>query len=185
MFKRLSAFLDRLATGRNVLIFLGLDVLFNALILPAAQKRIEAASGGLGPIDLVFFYAPQKALEMVAAYGEAGRAFYRLVELTADILYPLTYAFAFGLLITWLFKRAFAGTSFLQRLNVLPFVAMAFDFLENAGIVTLLSLYPAQPAAVALITSLFSAVKWALAFASIALILVGLAGWLARKISGK
>ena len=49
------------------------------------------ASGGVGPIDLQFFYTPDKVYSMVSAYGESGRASYRLFELTGDIIYPIIY----------------------------------------------------------------------------------------------
>ncbi len=43
------------------------------------------------PLDLMFFYTPAKAFEMMDKYGEAGRAVYLKIELTADIIYPIIY----------------------------------------------------------------------------------------------
>ena len=54
-------------------------------------KKFDVASGGVGPIDLQFFYTPDKVYSMVSAYGESGRASYRLFELTGDIIYPIIY----------------------------------------------------------------------------------------------
>jgi hypothetical protein len=36
------------------------DIFFNAVVMPGQQKIIEAGSGGTGPIDLQFFYTPER-----------------------------------------------------------------------------------------------------------------------------
>jgi uncharacterized membrane protein YozB (DUF420 family) len=46
--------------------------------------------------------------------------------------------------------------------------------LENLGIVTLLSTFPAQLTAVAWLTTIFTMVKWIFAGASVLLIVIGL-----------
>lgn len=170
----LSNTLQKYAKGWLILILLALDILFNAVILPRTQARLETSSGGTGPIDLQFFYTPEKVYGMVAAYGEAGRAAYRTFELTGDIIYPIVYTLLFSLLITWLFQRGFATDSAMQRLNVIPFGAFIFDLLENLCIVLMLSLYPSTPATIAWLATIFTMIKWSFAGVSIVLLLVGL-----------
>jgi hypothetical protein len=160
--------------GWLILVFLALDIMFMAVILPGAQASLEAASGGNGPIDLQFFYTPEKVYGMIDSYGPEARASYRVTELTTDILYPIAYTLAYSMLITWLFQRGFGKDSFMQRLNVAPFGAWLFDLLENVGIVSMLSIFPAQPAALAWVTTVFTLGKWVFAFSSIALMLVGI-----------
>jgi hypothetical protein len=126
------------------------------------------------PLDLMFFFTPQQAFEMIEKYGEQGRALYLRIELTADIVYPIIYTLFFGLLISWLFQRGFTPTSPMQKWNLMPVGAWFFDMLENLGIVSMLSMYPAQPVALAWLTMIVGSLKWAFAFVSIALILVGL-----------
>lgn len=53
-----------------MLLFFAGQMLFNAVILPSQQAKIEAAPGGTGPIDLLFFYTPLKVYSMVASYSE-------------------------------------------------------------------------------------------------------------------
>jgi hypothetical protein len=166
--------LKKYTKGWLILALLALEVLFNAIILPNAQAILETASGGTGPIDLQFFYTPEKAYTMVAAYGDAGRATYRTIELTIDILYPIVYTLFFSLLITWLFQRGFAADSKLQRLNVVPFGALLFDLLENTSIVAMLSLYPSTPTILAWLATIFTMLKWGFAGASILLVVAGL-----------
>ena len=174
MLGRISETLRRYATGWLVLLFLAGEMFFNAVILPNQLAKIETASGGTGPIDLQLFYTPEKVYAMVASYGEAGRANYRAFELTGDILYPIVYTLFFALLLTWLFQRGFAPDSQMQSLNVIPLGGWLFDLLENLGIVTMLSIYPAAPATLAWITAVFTLVKWLFAGATILLILLGL-----------
>lgn len=175
MLNRISETLRKYASGWLVLLFLAGDILFNALILPRQQARLEAASGGTGPIDLQFFYTPEKVYSMVASYGDTGRAGYRAFELTGDIVYPIVYTLFFALLITWLFQRGFAPENRMQKLNVIPFGAWLFDLFENLSIVGMLSVYPATPAALAWAAAGFTLFKWLFAGLTLLLILIGFA----------
>lgn len=174
MLTRISETLKKFANGWLVLLFFAGEMFFNAVVLPAQQAKIEAASGGVGPIDLQFFYTPQKVYSMIAAYGDAMRADYRIFELTGDILYPIVYTLFFALLVTWLFQRGFAANSPMQKWNVVPLGAWLFDLLENLSIVAMLSVYPSTPAALAWVAAIFTAIKWLFAGATIVLILMGL-----------
>lgn len=173
MLTRLYEALEKYANNWLILLLLAGELLFNVVILPAQQARLEAASGGVGPIDLLFFYTPAKVYSMVAAYGDAGRASYRTFELTGDLLYPIVYTLLFSLLITWLFQRGFAADSPVQRLNVVPLGAWLFDLFENLSIAAMLSVFPSTPAGLAWMAAIFTLVKWLFAGACILLILVG------------
>ena len=163
------------ATGWRVIILMIADGLMAGYIMPAAGAIMAlAANNSVLPLDLMFFYTPEKAFEMIEKYGQEGRAIYMRIELTADLIYPIIYTLFFGLLISWLFQRGFKPESPMQKWNVMPLGAWFFDLLENIGIVSMLSMYPAQPAALAWLTMIFGSVKWAFAFISIGLILIGL-----------
>ena len=162
------------AKGWLVLIMLVLDGFFSGFLLPLIQGMMQDGKGGVQPLDLMLFATPEKTFGMIERYGEFGRPFYRNVELTIDIIYPIVYLFAFGLLISWLFQRGFAPQSKMMMLNVMPVGAWIFDLLENINIVTMLSMYPAKPVALAWLLMALTTVKWAFAGASIVLMLVGL-----------
>ncbi len=173
MFDRLSNTLKKYANGWLVLLFFAGEVFFNTIILPNQQAKIEAASGGTGPIDLKLFYTPDQVYSMAASYGEEGRASYRAFELTGDIIYPIVYTLFFALFLTWLFQRGFPSDSKMQKLNVVPFGGWLFDLLENLGIVAMLSVYPSTPAALAWLAAIFTFIKWLFAGATLILILIG------------
>ena len=122
--------------------------------------------GGVQALDLMLFATPEKIFAMIERYGEYNRQFYRTVELTVDIIYPIVYLFFFGLLISWLFQRGFASTSPMRKYNIMPLGAWFFDLLENITIVILLSVFPSQPTALAWILTLVSTIKWLFAGAS-------------------
>jgi len=162
-------------TGWRVIVLLIADALMMGYIMPVAAGILAfAANNHVVPLDLMFFYTPAQAFEMLDKYSAAGRAIYLKIELTADIIYPIIYTLFYGLLISWLFQRAFKADSKMQSLNVIPVGAWFFDLLENVGIVSLLSIYPSKPVILAWLTMIVGSIKWAFAFASIALVLVGL-----------
>ena len=174
MLINISNTLRKYANGWLVLVFLAGEIFFNAVIMPGQQAKIEAGSGGVGPIDLQLFYTPEKVYGMIEAYSPEVRTSYRLFEMTGDILYPIVYTLFFSLTITWLFQRGFASNSNMQKYNVVPFGALVIDLLENTGIITMLSVYPSTPALLAWASAVFTLVKWLFAGITLVLILIGL-----------
>ncbi len=162
-------------TGWRVLILFLATGLMAGYIMPVAGGILTlAANNSVLPLDLMFFYTPDNAFDMIEKYGPAGRDLYTKILLTVDILYPVIYTLFLGLFLSWLFQRGFTRESPMQRLNALPVGALLFDLLENIGIVSMLSMYPSIPAALAWIIMLISSAKWLFAFASLVLVFVGL-----------
>jgi hypothetical protein len=175
MLNKLSEKFHAWAKGWRVIILLIADALMMGYVMPlAAGIMAFAANNSVLPLDLMFFYTPDKAFAMIEKYGEAGRAIYLKIELTADIVYPIIYTLFYALLISWLFQRGFKPDSKMQKWNVMPMGAWLFDLLEDVGTVSMVSMYPSQSTVLAWITMLFGSLKWAFAFVSIGLVLVGL-----------
>jgi hypothetical protein len=174
MLQKISGRFHAWARGWLVFVLLLLDFFFMGFIMPLISGLLKDGSGTQQPMDLRFFSTPEKLYSLAGSYGEYGRAFYRSVELSVDIIYPIIYTLAFGLLISWLFQRGLKSDSKMQKLNIVPIGAWLFDLLENLGIVTLLSIYPGQSIAVAWLTIIFTMIKWIFAGASMLLIVIGL-----------
>jgi len=163
------------AAGWRVLVLFLANALMMGYVMPLAAGILAfAANNHVTPLDLMFFYTPAQAFEMIDKYGEAGRALYLKIELTADIIYPIIYTLFYGLLLSWLFQRAFKSESRMQKLNVAPIGAWFFDLVENLGIVSMLAMYPSKPASLAWLTMIFGSLKWLSFFVIIGLALVGL-----------
>jgi hypothetical protein len=172
--KNISRRFYQWSKGWLILVLFLLDAFFSGFLLPLIQGMIQGGQGSIQPLDLMLFATPEKIFGMIERYGEYNRPFYRAVELTVDIIYPIVYLFFFGLLISWLFQRGFASKSPMRKFNIMPLGAWFFDLLENIVIVILLSVFPSQPTALTWILTLVSTIKWFFAGASILLILVGL-----------
>ena len=163
------------AKGWRVLVLLVADGLMMGYIMPLAGGILAfVANDHVTPLDLMFFYTPAQAFDMIEKYTGAGRPLYMKIELTADIIYPIIYTLFYGLLLSWLFQRGFKPDSPIQKYNVLPVGAWFFDLLENVGIISLLAIYPSQPAALAWLTMICGSLKWLFAIGSILLALFGL-----------
>lgn len=164
-------------SGWRVLILMIAESLMMFYVMPlAAGIMAFAANNSVLPLDLMFLYTPAQAFEMMDKYGEAGRSIYLRIELTADIIYPIIYTLFFGLLLSWLFQRAFKPDSPMQKWNAMPAGAWLFDMLENTGIVSMLSMYPTKPEIVAWLTMLSGMLKWVFFIVILGLVLVGLVG---------
>ena len=175
MLNKISEKFHAWAKGRRVIILFIADALMMGYVMPVAGGIMAlAANNSVMPLDLMFFYTPEKAFEMIEKYGEAGRAIYLKIELTADIIYPIIYMLFYALLISWLFQRGFKPESQMQKWNVMPMGAWLSDLLENVGTISMISMYPSKPSILAWITILFGTLKRAFAFVSIGLVLVGL-----------
>lgn len=165
--KTLSTFLNRIASWKSLLIFLAIYILFNGYILKNTENKInELAGKSVSIIDLTFGFNPQKTLMMAAEYGDAARSYYARTEMTTDIVYPIVYAFLFGIILSLLFRK-----SSYARVNILPFICLLFDYLENITIVSLLISYPQQSLAIAILCEIFKLLKW-LTFGSLILLII-------------
>lgn len=169
MVSMLSKKFDKWARGWVILLLYIALVAYIAITLPILQA---APGGDIVALDAQFFYTPEKAFSTVASYGGSAKL-WRSLYLSWDIITPLLYTLAFGLSISWLFQRGFGKDNQIQKLNLVPAGAGLFDLLENLSIVTMLSVYPARPAPVAWLSTVFTMLKVILLAMSILLILVG------------
>ena len=179
MLFKISNFFVRLTRGWLILILLGIILFINLVLLPQSITSVKSMNNG--PLDLLFFYTPQKAFQMIDSYGEAGRDAYRTFALTIDVLYPLIYTLFFCLFISFLFQRGEVKLNRLQRLNVIPLGAGFFDLLENLSIVAMLSVYPEQSVFLAWLATTFTMLKWIFVGLSFFLISVGISLIIKRK----
>lgn len=165
--KSFSRFLHRIAGWKLFMMCCVLYLLFPAYILKNAEQKIDALAGRkLGVIDLTIGFDPQRTLAMVAGYGDEARAYYAQTEMTADVAYPIVYAFLFGILLSMLYRH----TTW-KWVNVIPFVTMFADFSENVFIIYLLQQYPSQSVNVAAMLEIVKLFKW-MSFAFMMLLVV-------------
>lgn len=177
---KFPAFLNRISNWKTFIGLLLLYMLFPAVLFKNAEEKINALAGKeLGPIDLTIGYDPQRTLRMVEEYGEEARKYYASVETSIDLAYPVVYALLFAVLLTMIYRRLLGRQ--VMHINMLPFVAMFFDFLENLTIVSMLRHYPEQSILMANLCEIFKLAKWIIFGIIIFLILYGLIRMIFRK----
>ena len=90
-------------------------------------------------------------------------------ELTLDVVYPLVYSFLLAVILTLLFRHKSYKPAW--WVTLLPFVSGLFDYLENGAIVGLLTTYPAQSPALAMLCEVAKLAKW-LSFGLVVILLL-------------
>ncbi|MBI2334004.1 MAG: hypothetical protein HYU84_17910, partial [Chloroflexi bacterium] len=65
------------AKGWLIIVLFVLDGFFAGFLLPLIQGMMQGGNGGIMPLDLMMFAAPDKLFDMIEQYGEFGRPFYR------------------------------------------------------------------------------------------------------------
>jgi len=161
--------------GRNVLLFLGLYIMMAALVMSEGATQIKKLSGkDLDPLDLFFSYSPAIVYPLLEEYGENGRAFYALFEMTADAVYPIIYTLLFCSLIGYAWKSFILKKFQLALLIFTPFLVLVFDYAENTCIVVLLKNYPTQIDWLVNLSSIFTSSKWISLALCVLVLLAGL-----------
>jgi hypothetical protein len=179
MLKRSSRYISRKANGKLVVIFLGLQLFFSLWVFPFFTRQFGPGEGQ-PMLDLMFGFSPEQANTIFSAYGEAGRSGTILTTAFADSLYPFVYAGLLALAISWFQKDIPLKNPKWKYLNLLPFTALIFDFVENASIITLLTSYPQQLSGIARIASAAGMLKWTMVLISVVtLITIILWSWVA------
>lgn len=170
--------LSNFSTGRNVIILLALFLFANFVLIPAIYPKFET-------LDTMSAYSPEEAYNLFSNYGESGRNYYIIIELTLDIIYPLITALLFSLSTLYTFQRAFPGKSGIHNLAVIPFGVMLADYLENFCIVLMLLNYPRELTNLARLSNIFTNIKFVLSPVELLLVIIGLIGWLIQFIRTK
>lgn len=101
-------------------------------------SSLSRYTGGELPVDLGFYYSPDKLYRHLDLYGEAGRRSFRLTQLV-DCIYPLFYGAAFWSLAGDLEAP---GAALLIRASIL--IAALFDYAEDILLLLVLKAYPVR-----------------------------------------
>jgi hypothetical protein len=134
-------------------VFACLSGRFFRLYHASLEADIKTLSRGVGVLDLEFFYTPQKALEMLRAYGSEGSRLYLTAQWTVDLIFPLTVGLFVSSALVW------AGKPTWWQLGALLTIA---DWTENILLTVLLLLQPLFSESVAWGSCFFTMLKWSL-----------------------
>lgn len=172
-FKRFSAWCYRVVTTPLLLIAVAVFALFMVIVLPDMAGRLTALTGVNVSPDTSFLYSAEDLYAMAEAYGSAGRTYYSYSRFTFDLAWPAVYLLFLAVMITRLFR--FLDPNDPRRLvNLLPFIAVLFDLLENSAASLVMFRYPLASPVAASLAPVFTFLKWVFIGLSFAALVIGL-----------
>jgi hypothetical protein len=179
----ISKWFYRFSTGWIALLGLIIFLVFSALTLPSQSAALERYSQGLGSPDTTLYRAAD-LLRMAEVYGSEGRREFVKARWTFDLAFPLVYTFFLVTSISWLLNKGIQLNSKWRMLNLVPFIGMVFDFLENSATSLVMANFPSHLSVAEMSAPFFTLFKWLFIDASFVVLLA--AGSIALfKKSGK
>ena len=147
MITRLSSFIQKITNWKSFFVLFVIYAIYYSVFfyadVPFGLSKIKPYAGNASILDVEMYYTPVQAYQRLAIFGEQGRAIYIKI-LMGDLVYPALVGSFLSVAITLVFRYAVPTNSVWQKLNLLPLVNMAADYLENIFIITLLINYPTQ-----------------------------------------
>jgi len=104
-------------------------------------------------------YDSEYILTLFDILGKKGRYVYLYNQIPVDMIYPFLFGISYCLLIAYFLKKLNVLSSLYFYLCLLPIIAGAADYLENFGIIAMLTSYPDLSQVLATVTNTFSIVK--------------------------
>ena len=172
MWKLISNWFYRVSSGWVALIAVLVFILFTALVLPA-QSQSASVSEEIGSPDLSIYYSSSDLYRMAEIYGESGRGAYIRARFTFDLIWPLVYTFFLVTSISWIYQKLFPATSPWRMINLLPFLGMIGDYLENISTSIVMWRFPLITPMIDWLAGMFTALKWLLIGGSFIALLLG------------
>jgi hypothetical protein len=175
---RLSRAICRGATTKTLLVSFVFWLVALTLIngKPFGLAQLQEITGGATILDMTFTMGPNQVYSVLDTLGEAGRAFDLTHIVPLDLVFPFTYGLFLALGISWAFSRLLPENSPWFLLNLAPVLAAAADYCENAGVITLLLMYPARLDPVAWFVSIMYSLKFLFSAISFITLFGALAG---------
>ncbi len=158
--RRVILYIQKVATGRNILIFLIPAMAVYAIMLLYSIPQVGHYAPKMKWFDLSpTGYSVEYANELLHVLGVKGRDLYLYLQLPMDFIYPGLFTVSCCLLLSWLFAKSYNSGSKMFYVSFVPVAAGLFDYLENIGIVGMLMSYPDVPKSLITITSFLTILK--------------------------
>lgn len=106
-------------------------------------------------------YTHAQAYKALSEYNAETRKYYSYMQVM-DLFFPLIYALLLSALLTSLTYRLFPDRNLIHYVNIMPFLAALFDYLENIGIFVMIRRFPESFQTIAWITNKMSLFKFGL-----------------------
>lgn len=177
--RTIQSIVHQYATGKNIIVLFLLTQTLYFVMIAYTIPQVTKHTNNMDIFDMrPQGYSVTYAQELLDSLGDSGRTVYLTRQLPLDFIYPALFMATYTLLLSYVFKRAFATDSFVHVFVFVPILAGIFDYLENIAVIVMLTMYPDFSRTMALVSSAFSIIKSGLTSAFFLLLFVGLAKWL-------
>ena len=157
---KVKELIKRNITGKKVLLLFLLTNLIYALMLIVTIPMVISFSNGMKLLDMMpTGYSAEYVNLLLTTLGESGRNAYLFKQIPLDMIYPLLFGVSYSLLLAYFLNKLDKLNGPLFYLSLIPLAAGAFDYLENIGIIILLSTYPDVSNIAVATTNLFTILK--------------------------
>lgn len=147
-------------SGKSILLLFVVTNIVYAVMLLVTIPQVMAFADDMQLLDVLpFGYESQYVQLLFDTLGEEGRHAYLTRQLPLDMIYPGLFAVSYSLITVYLLSKMGKFKGLAVNLAFLPVIVGLADYLENAGIITMLLKYPNQTSLMVELTSTCSVVK--------------------------
>ena len=147
-------------SGKKVLLLFVLTNLVYAVMIFITIPKVMVFSGDLKILDMMpTGYDLDYVNALFNALGEKGRETYLYQQIPVDMIYPFLFGISNSLILAFFLNKMGKLDSVFFYVTLLPLLAGIADYMENFGIVVMLTSFPDVSAEVAGFTNVFSITK--------------------------
>jgi hypothetical protein len=158
--EKLRKIIDRNLQGKKVLLLFVLTNLLYILMLTFTIPTVMGFANGMKLLDMMpLGYDLDYANALFNALGQQGRDAYLYDQLPMDMVYPALFGISYCLVLAYFLKKLNKIDTKLFYLCLLPLFAGLADYLENFGIINLMTNFPNLTSGMVTTTSFFSLLK--------------------------
>jgi hypothetical protein len=129
--------------GKKVLLLFILTNIIYISMLAITIPYVMKFSNGMKLLDMMpMGYNAEYVNSLMNTLGEHGRDAYLYFQLPLDMIYPFIFGISYCLIFAYFLNKLGKLKSPLIYFCLLPLIAGIFDYLENIGIITILSNFP-------------------------------------------
>ena len=146
--------------GSKILVFFIITMAVYLFMLLVTIPFVMDFSHGMKLLDMMpSGYNAEYVSSLMVALGEEGRHAYLFYQIPFDMIYPGLFAVTWCLVFAWFLKKINRLHSSLFYASYIPVFAALFDYLENFGIITIISTWPDTPVRISDVSNIFSVLK--------------------------
>jgi len=186
MNQNLWKFIDKHSTDKKVLILFIITQTIYAAMVFGTIPHVLSFSDDIKLLDMMpTGYDFNYVTILLASLGPSGRSAYLHQQIPLDMIYPLLFAVTYFLLLGLILKQMVKSQSVLFYLCFISVLVGIFDYLENIGIIMLLTSYPDISKLLAQTTNFFTLGKSYSTIVYFTILLVTIIVFLVNKLRRK